>query len=379
MARWTDVVDRGIDCLNAGLADVADLEPALSTLVRSRHRAAAAAEISFPALGSGFSEARRAAVVAGRALRAFADIAQIFHVAVRAVGAQELRTNLRARRAVAACWTVNWVTRVEWAVETFWATLAGLLSKAFFVLEGTCATLQRGWAALRAVRSSRTNGVVCERPSAGRAVVAGLTQAYSVHGAAERAIVPTSAWRTVGDVDQALRRRVRAGGTHYRCRASFRAVVTGWADVVDCGVQRLHTGFADVADLETTCAALMRSRHRAATTAEVALSALGGRFGEPFLSAVEARRALRALRDVLEAVAGTIGTVGAQELRRVTGSLWAVAARRASHWRGGIVQAIRTRRAYLADTLVDLILIETGFADCWFRTSRRAATSRGTD
>jgi hypothetical protein len=118
-------------------------------------------------------------------------------------------------------------------------------------------------------------------------------------------------------------------------------------DVVDRRVQRLHTGLADVADLETTCPALMRGCHGAATTAEVTFSALCGWLSAAGLAAVVPRGALRALGDVREAVAGTVCAVGAQELGRVAGTLRAVAAGRAGLWCGGFVQTIRTRWARL--------------------------------
>ena len=102
MARRTNVVDRGVHTLNAGLADVADLEPRLAALMRRRNGAAAAAEVSLAALGGGSGKTRGAAVVTRGALRALADIGEAIAVAVRAIGAQELGGEACTGRAVAS-------------------------------------------------------------------------------------------------------------------------------------------------------------------------------------------------------------------------------------------------------------------------------------
>jgi hypothetical protein len=129
--------------------------------------------------------------------------------------------------------------------------------------------------------------------------VSGDALARGVHGAVEGAVEAARARRAVRHIHQTCRRGVRAGRALNRSVASHRAVVAGRAHVVNRGVETLHAGLADVADLESGLTALMRGSDRAATAAEVALAALGGGFSEASGTAVVTGRALRAFRDVL--------------------------------------------------------------------------------
>ena len=119
--------------------------------------------------------------------------------------------------------------------------------------------------------------------------------------------------------------------------------MTWRTDVVDSGVNRLHAGLANVADLETSLSALVRSSDRAATSAEVALSALSSRLCEARGAAVVARSTLGALTNISQTITVTICTVRTEELRREAGPVRAVAARGTLQRRGGVVQAVRTR------------------------------------
>ena len=86
-------------------------------------------------------------------------------------------------------------------------------------------------------------------------------------------------------------------------------------DVVDSGVNRLHAGLANVADLETSLAALVRRSNRTSTSTEVALSALCSRLCEARRAAVVARSTGSALGDIVESDLVIVGSVGTEELR----------------------------------------------------------------
>jgi hypothetical protein len=160
--------------------------------------------------------------------------------------------------------------------------------------------------------------------------VAAQALAYRIYRAVQRTIEALSTGRAVRDVNQACGRRIGARRTLHWRLAAPRAVVTRRAHIVDSGVQALYASLAHVADLQTGLAALVRSGHRAATAAEVTLSALGCGRGETLRSTVVSGSARRALRDILEIGSITVGAVGTQELlgrlrpRRAVASLRAV-------------------------------------------------------
>ena len=134
MTGRANVVDRGVETLNASLAHVADLEPSLSALMGSSNRAAATAEVTFSALGSGGREAGRAAVVARCALRAFGDVGETNTVTVRAVGTQELSWETSTSGTIAASWTVRWCSSVVQAEGTRGASFADRLAMLILVV-----------------------------------------------------------------------------------------------------------------------------------------------------------------------------------------------------------------------------------------------------
>ena len=123
--------------------------------------------------------------------------------------------------------------------------------------------------------------------------------------------------------------------------------MTRRADVVDRGVEGLHAGLTDVADLEARLAALVRGGNGAATAAEEAFSAHTGGFGEAGGAAVRAWCALCAFSDVGEALAVAVSAVGTQELSGEARSLGTVAAGGTGLGGGGVVQTVVALRADL--------------------------------
>ena len=119
--------------------------------------------------------------------------------------------------------------------------------------------------------------------------------------------------------------------------------MTWGTDVIDGGVHRLHTGLADVTDLETSLATLMRRNNCATASTEETLATFSGRLNEARRAAIVARGTLGALTDVGEAITVTVCAVRAEKLCGEAGSVRAVAARGTLHRRGGVVQAVRAR------------------------------------
>jgi hypothetical protein len=173
--------------------------------------------------------------------------------------------------------------------------------------------------------------------------------AYRIHSAIQRAMEALSTGRAVRDVHQARGRRIGARRTLHRRLTAARAVVTRRAHIVDSGVQALHASLAHVANLQTGRAALVRGSHRAASTAEVTLSALGCGRGETLRSAVVSGSARRALRDILEIGSITVGAVGAQELLGRLRPRRAVASLRAVERLAGVQWAVVPSRAGLSN------------------------------
>ena len=133
---------------------------------------------------------------------------------------------------------------------------------------------------------------------------------------------------------------------HWRLAAHW-AVVSWRADVIQRGVQRLHTSLSHVADLEGRSTALVRSGNRASAATEVALSALLSGSSEAWRTAIVTRCALGAFADVPEAVAVTVGTVGAQVFSGKASSCRAVAARWARHGMSGVAETKTSKRTSL--------------------------------
>jgi hypothetical protein len=138
MTGRANVVDRVVEGLHAGLADITDLEIGRTTLVGRGNRAAAAAEVTIVALGCGSGQSGLAAVVAGCARCALRHVLQAWRVAVRSVGAQELGGEARARGAVASGGARAWRRCVLKAIRAGGTRLAGGL--AVLVLVGSCGT-----------------------------------------------------------------------------------------------------------------------------------------------------------------------------------------------------------------------------------------------
>jgi hypothetical protein len=105
VTRRTNVVERCIQALHTRLSHIADLQAGLAALVRGSHRAATAAEVALAALVRGRSKPLRGAVITRSAGRALRLVPEAERVAIRAIGAQELRRKAGARRTVAALGT----------------------------------------------------------------------------------------------------------------------------------------------------------------------------------------------------------------------------------------------------------------------------------
>ncbi len=134
MTGRANVVDRGIQALDTGFTHVADLESSLATLMGSSNRAAATAEVTFSALGSGRSKTGRTAIVAGSTLGTLCDISETFTAAVRAIGTQELSWEASTSGTIAASWAMRWCSCVVQAEGTRGARLADRLAMLVLVV-----------------------------------------------------------------------------------------------------------------------------------------------------------------------------------------------------------------------------------------------------
>jgi hypothetical protein len=265
-------------------------------------------------------------------------------------------------------------------VQAVAACRTGLASRlAKLVLVGTRSTSHGLCSTNGALVSERAQQArnVTDISSARRAEVAGQTQASSINSAIEGAVVATCTIRAVSDISQTSGRRVGSRWALYWSIAANRTVVTGRANVVDCGVECLHTSLADVTDLIVGFAALMRSSNRAAAATEESFLALRSRSSEARSSTVRTRCALCALTCVNEAGTITECADGTQVLSRKSSAVRAVAARRTNLRSRGVVQAVAACRTDLRNSLSCGVLVGTSLTNGRLSAAKRTVSASG--
>ena len=104
---------------------------------------------------------------------------------------------------------------------------------------------------------------------------------------------------------------------------------------------------------------MVRSRHRASSSTEVALRARTRRGQQSSRPTILARRAWSAVRHLLQTHAAAERSVGTQELVRVLSRSRTVRPGRTHCRDGGVAEAIRPSRTRLARALASLVLIRS--------------------